>query len=333
MLFIDRPTEARERALVTWQDGFIALSLMMGVPASFLTPRQRWVLCNTIARVTPSGRHTQRDRARMQRLGDLTATEAERVDRLLRASRVAANFNVMRTLMRGPDVRVVGSGFELLSAAVAAGRGAVLWVSDFAGAGDVTKIALAQAGHRVNHLSRIEHGFSESWFGIRYLNPLRIRLELRYLNERVVFDRMHPSTAMLHLARHLRANGVVTIAAGAQEGRTIVEAGFLRGTLGLATGAPRLAVMVGAPIFPVFTMPRSGDPGIFDVSIGAPLALPPTVPEDEQVMAAAAEYLDRLEAHVRQRPECWVGWRRAEYFTDARGGGEGPGRAIAASAG
>ena len=294
--------------------------LAVAVPATLLSQQQRWTLCRAIERLTPNGAHRSRDRERMQQLGGLAAERAARVDRALYCFKLAAHFSVVRALIRGPDFRIACTGLEHVAAAVARGRGAVLWVSDFAGAGDVTKIALALAGHRVKHLSRVEHGFSDSAFGVRYLNPIRVRLEERYLAERVLFDRAHPATALLHLRRHLQANGVVSIAASAHEGRTLVEARFLRGRIRLATGALRLATLADAPLIPVFAIARPDEPGAFDLALEAPLTFPSGLSADQALQVAASEYLDHLEAHVTRRPECWVGWRRSEHFVGERNG-------------
>ena len=314
-VLVDRQVAATRRSLVTWHDAVTAFWLAVGLAAALLTQQQRWWICRGIGRVASRGRrHDARER--IARLGNLPAEQAASVDRFLEAFRFAATFNVVRALVRGPDFQIACRGLEHLEAARARGRGAILWVSDFAGAGEVTKIALSRAGHRVKHLSRVEHGFSASVVGIRWLNPIRLRLERRYLDERVVFDRSRPSASMLRLARHLRANGVVSIAAGAHEGRTLVRARFLRGIISLAVGAPRLAAMTDARLIPVFTVARPGVPGTFDVIVEPPLQLAAGANEHETLAAAMAEYLDRLEAQVIRRPEVWVGWTRRDQFAD-----------------
>jgi lauroyl/myristoyl acyltransferase len=306
-------TKARE--WLTWTDLTTAMWLVAGLPAAFLSRNQRWRICQAFARLAIRGRRARDARQRIELIGGLSPATADRVVHWLYTARLAANLDVVRSVLREPDVRITCSGLDALEAALSAGRGAVLWVSDFAGAGDVTKIALARARFRVTHLSRTEHGFSQSVFGIRFLNPIRLRFERAWLDGRVVFDRGNPASAMLELSRRLRANGIVSITASAHEGRTLVRADFFRGTIQLATGALRLAALVEAPLIPVFTIPRSGEPGAFDVIVEPPLQFPAGMPEKQAMLSAATEYLDRLELHVTRQPESWVGWRRNDHLT------------------
>ena len=58
----------------------------------------------------------------------------------------------------------------------------------------VSKMALHRAGYGLVHLSRSEHGYSSTIFGMRCLNPLRSRIESRYLAERVVIGEIAPES-------------------------------------------------------------------------------------------------------------------------------------------
>ena len=204
-----------------------------------------------------------------------------------------------------PDIALQGE--EHLVRAIERGNGAILWVAHFAFNSGITKIALHNRGHRVSHLSRPEHGFSKTRFGIACLNPVRCIPEDRHLAERIVYDRTAPSTAMRRMVRALQSGGVVSITAGAWEGNGLVDAPLLGGTLSLAVGAPRLALLTGAALLPVFSV-RNAEQRLTTV-IEAPIGLSrDSVPADA-CGDAAAEYLERHEPWIRQFPEQWRGWK------------------------
>jgi lauroyl/myristoyl acyltransferase len=193
--------------------------------------------------------------------------------------------------------------------ALARGNGAVLWVAHFAFNSNITKIALHRHGYRVSHLSRPEHGFSKTRFGIAMLNPVRCAPEDRYLAQRVVFDRHAPSTAMRKMVQALRNGEVVSITAGAWEGSDLAEGPLCGGRLSLAIGASRLAAVTGAALLPVFSVrdPASG----FRTAIEPPIALVSARPDIHGV--AAAEFLRRHEPWVRQFPDQWRGWKELRH--------------------
>ncbi len=240
-----------------------------------------------------------------------------RVIRELYAGRFAAHMDVVRGLLLAPDVRVTCRGLPQLDAALTQGRGVVLWISDFVSAGDVIKLALAKAGYPLVHLSRPEHGFTTSAFGIKFLNPLRIKYECAYLTERVVFDRMNPEAATSRLLDRLHAGGIISIMASMHEGRTLADLPFLEGRIKFAVGALRLARKSGAAVIPVFVLRDRKSKDSFDVIFATPLIIPSGPPEAEAVLAGACAYRDQLEIVVRNSPESWVGWRRADQLSFA----------------
>jgi lauroyl/myristoyl acyltransferase len=311
---VRRAVKKPERPLITAKDVAILLWLCVGAAAAPLPRAWRWRLCRFAAHFASRTRRGRDARACALRIGKIPADDVERVIQQLYAGRLAAHLDVVRALLLGPDVRAQCRGLAEIDAALAQGHGVVLWISDFVSAGDVSKIALANAGYRVTHLSRKEHGFSTSAFGIRFLNPLRIRFESAYLEERVVFDRTDPAPAMSRLLARLRANGIVSIVASMHEGGTLVDLPFLAGRLKIALGALRLARVSGAAVIPVFLLRENAE--AFEAVFAAPLTFSRGSRETE-VLAPASEYRDLLEAYVRARPECWVGWRRAGQLAES----------------
>jgi lauroyl/myristoyl acyltransferase len=175
-------------------------------------------------------------------------------------------------------------GREHLDAALAAGRGAILWVAPTVGQWLATKRTMAEAGYAVHHLSHPSHGFStRSKLGRRWLNRIRTGVEDRYLAERVLLGADGGAQAALRrLDALLRGNAVVSITVGAAGTRPI-RVPLLRGWLSVASGAPHLAARTGAALLPVFTW-REGR-ARFNTRIEAPL---PVVPAREAGRSDAA---------------------------------------------
>jgi lauroyl/myristoyl acyltransferase len=201
-------------------------------------------------------------------------------------------------------------GEEHLKAALARGKGAILWVAHFCFNTQVTKMALKAADYHVAHLSRPEHGFSKSRFGIRYLNPLRWNAEVKYLDKRIVIDRADPGGSLREAECVLEDNRIVSITAGAWEGHRVARGPLLKSRFSLATGAPDLAQRVGAVLLPVITTRMTGS-NRFRVKIGAPLT---THVQDklEAIRALTAGFLAELESAVLESPDQWRGWAYLE---------------------
>jgi len=104
--------------------------------------------------------------------------------------------------------------------------------------------------------------------------------------------------------------------ASIHEGGTLADVPFLNGRLRLSLGALRLALVSGAPVMPVFVSRDRAGSSAFEVVIGAPLKIS-AGPREQRLLGAACEYATELEAFVRDRPESWVGWRRAGQLLPA----------------
>lgn len=292
-------------------DVAIAASLLGLLGPSWLLPEACWApLCRLLPRIpgladgAALGKTSQNIRLALA-LQD--HRQADRIARDLQAAVYELRMQNLRAWRPGGwRPRIALEGEDRLQQALSLGRGAVLWVGHFAFNSGITKIALHRRGHRVSHLSRPEHGFSKTAFGIAALNPVRCLPEDRHLAQRIVFDRKAPSTAMRKMVQTLRRGEIVSVTAGNWEGTELAEGELCGGRVSLAAGAPRLAAYTGAPLLPVFSVrdPRLG----FRVVIDEPIALQ-DLPPAEQAVAAAAEYLRRHEPWVRQYPDQWRGWK------------------------
>ena len=139
------------------------------------------------------------------------------------------HLQVIREYLWGWSAPIDLVGAEQVAAALSVGRGAVIWVAHFSLSGLATKKAFDAAKFPVTHISRPEHGFSKSQFGIRFLNPIRVRAELRYLRGRIIIDHARPSSSVRAAKRLLEGNEIVSITAGAWEGDQASNRGQPRG--------------------------------------------------------------------------------------------------------
>ena len=308
-MLVRRPVVPARRPWVGWKDPAITLWLACGLALAPMRRSWRLRVARLAARAATRTRRARQARARITRMLACPEPEAGRIVLELQAGRLAGTLDVVRALTFGSDLVVSCRGLAHIAAARAQGRGAILWISDFVSAGDASKVALAREGLRVAHLSRPEHGFTTSRFGMRWLNPLRIAFERAHLSERIVFERQDPGPAMARIEHILRANGVVSIMASMHEGGTLAQVPFLNGALRLSLGAVRLGLVAGAPVLPVFVLPSGS--AAFEMVVAAPLETADG-PREQRLLRPVCQYAGALERHVRDHPQSWGGWRRAD---------------------
>lgn len=203
--------------------------------------------------------------------------------------------------------RVRLAGLRHVRAALADGRGVILWIHHCSESNVAVKQALWQAGLPLAHLSRPGHPASSQPLGVRWINPLLRRPEVRFLAERVVIDDHATVAPLRRLRALLAANRAVSITVTATASR-LEALPLFGGRLFLPTGPVQLAAASGAPLLPVFTY-RLGN--VTRVEVGSPL--PVTGSSPEAVGAALEAACAWLEPRAVAHPEAWVGWRTREF--------------------
>ena len=287
-------------------DAFTSLSLVALLPIAWLCPPAAWPRISralgAMRRVSPDAPDAIRTR------GSTGSVCAQAAVRELDANRRELRLQVLRELAPwGWHPAIDLRGREHLERALAQQRGAVLWVSHFVFAGLVAKIALRRVGVSLAHLSRPEHGFSKTRFGIAVLNPIRCRAEDRYLGERVSIGAGGASAAMRELRAVLARNGVVSVTVGDWEGFRFADVPFADGRIRIGTGAAKLAWLTGAALLPVHVV-RRGLGDAFEVVIGAPLLPREAAGREQAIEAAVAAYARGLQPVVMRHPGQWRGW-------------------------
>jgi len=311
-----RKRAAAGRPWVALEDAKLAAALPLLWVFALTIPERRWrALCHRLEsiRACINASDLERVGSTAERIiGRAHASFEGRAFALEAAAGATEhNLQVLRSRSRGgwnPVLQLEGSAH--LDSALAAGRGAVLWVAHFCFHALATKKALCDAGYRIWHLSRPEHGFSSSTVGIALFNGIRTAAEGEQLAGRIVFERDRPGAAALSATRVLAQNGILSITAGDWEGQRIASVEVCGGKLPLAVGAPRLARLSGAALLPVFTV-RGADQSI-RVVIEPALPVASRGDADAALQDAAQAFGRVLEGYIRRYPSEWRDWARLE---------------------
>ena len=316
-----RPTEIRSlrrsrpsanRDAVSPGDILTLLRLCWSAPCAWFLPQRLWpIVCRFAARfvelISP-GKHAPTIARIAAAYGISEAPHAKHMAMSLAAARYELAFQVLRGFRPGgwnPEIKV--EGLEMLVRALRNGRGAILWTVHFVFAPNVVKMAMHKSGHPMTHLSRPEHGFSKTRFGIRLLNPIRVKFENRYLEQRLVLDKERPGNTLLGARDVLSRNGIVSTTAGAWEGSRIVESNFLGGRIQLAGGPIWLAKQSGAALIPAIGV-KIETPDRFLVRLLEPIDLQSAKDETEMNIRATADFLTAQASMILKYPDQWRGW-------------------------
>jgi lauroyl/myristoyl acyltransferase len=282
--------------------------------ASYLLPQRWWtgisrVLASIELRLNPVRTHAKIVKLVESNDGRMDVIQAREV--LLRHAggvyreqmEVVANIFGQRWR---PDIQIIG--LHHISTALQRGKGVILWEGHFTHSALVTKMALAQQGVDLHHVSSRLHGFSMTPFGVRYLNPLRVRSETRYLAERVEIDHENPSpSASLRLISLLRKNKVLSIRA-VRASSDMAEVAFFHQKIQLSKGPVTLSMLTGASLLSLVTICTGED--CFEVHIADGL-LPETGRQQDDVeIATIRRFAERNESFARRFPHLWRGWHQ-----------------------
>jgi lauroyl/myristoyl acyltransferase len=318
-----RKRTASGRPWVALEDAKLALALPLLWAFALTVPERRWrTLCYRLESIRASVNTKDLEcvaRVAERVVGGSHASFEGRAFALeVAAGATEHNLQVLKSRSRGgwnPVLHLEGAAH--LDSALAAGSGAVLWVANFCFNALATKKALHDAGYRLWHLSRPEHGFSKSTAGIALYNGIRTGAERQQLEGRIVFERDRPGAAAVAAMRVLAQNGILSITAGDWEGQRIAGIDVCGGKLHLAVGAPRFARLAGAALLPVFTV-RGADLQTIRVVIEPALAVPIDGTTDDALQAAAQAFGRLLERYVRRYPAEWGDWKKLELPASAQ---------------
>lgn len=219
-----------------------------------------------------------------------------------------------------PDISL--DGIDDVAAALAEGKGVILWFDDFADNDVIAKKGFYEAGYRIHYLSSVLHGGSITAFGRRYLNPIQTAVESRYLQERLLLNNTdfgigNEIACTRRMVDILRENGIVGIVNTLTSGSRLMEVPFgASARLLMPTGPVNLALQRGAALFPVATI-ETEPLASYSVIIGPRLVLHPSKGKDAALADAAMQYAERLLPLVKAHPVQWMGWQRNSFSPGA----------------
>jgi lauroyl/myristoyl acyltransferase len=255
--------------------------------------------------------HPRRTRSAMAQIASLLSPAAAGSDPLSitianAANRYEAQFQYLRSWRPGgwnPQIDLLGTSH--VSDALDRGNGVVLWGGTFSFNSLVAKMAMHQLGLAVSGFSVPSHGFSNTHFGVRYLNRVCRDIEDRYLGERLMVEGREFAGALQHLRGCLKANKVIYFAVGGR-GRQTAAAKILDGQIIVATGPLFMAHQAGAAVLPVHTFRKA--PGHFKVIFGPPIDFQQDSNGKVDYGRAVQAYADALVPFVQRDPGQWWGW-------------------------
>ena len=310
---IKREPPPASRPLIKLSDiPLVGWLLLATVAGAVLPARASFSVGRAAAAVSALMPHHRRTMARMKRALNLDQASAKAMMRRQINRKFDNSISFFRDVFHSDGRTVTMCGLEHLWRAHKHGKGVVIWMADMASASDAAQLGFCQAGFPLAHMTRPEHGFSMSRFGMTFLNPLKRAHERRFLSRHIMYDRANPGEALDAMAQTLRSGGLLSVLATTYEGRTLAEADFLGGRCQVAAGPPRLALDAGCPVLPLFVIADEAHPGHYRCELQAPLAMRN---RDKKLAAraAAADFLHRLEQVVRDHPAAWRGWHDLHF--------------------
>ena len=298
--------------IISFRDIVLTVRILLSLPIAWIVPPRYWAIIGRVIAHAALVLPLERWRLSVKRIDSILASSGNNatnrqvlVDSLV--ERQNKLFHILRAHHPGgwhPVIRVEGE--DNFRSALAQGRGVILWVTPFIQSTLVTKKGLSDAGFAVHHLSRPNHPFSDTQFGMSVLNPILTSVENVYLAQRVVIapGEGGGATALATLSQVIADNGIVSITVG-DEARRTKDIPFLGGRVRIATGPIHLARTTGAALLPVFTC--QDDNGVFQVTVDRELSMSKQNTDTGVYRELAEEYFQRLRPYVLKFPSQWDG--------------------------
>ncbi len=300
--------------------------------AALAMPPARWP---GICRLTSLPRAARRERRELSPFSEMADAvlglrDPAAVSELYRATHRRLHerhMTYLRERFSHAGVETEVTGLDHLRRSLERGSGAILWVTPTLGDTIVTKRALASAGVLAWQLSVRSHGFSQSRFAVRCLNPGQIAVEDSYLAGRIWFEGKDAVSATREVMRRLKQNLPVLFANSLFSGRAFlgvpVGGAYI---LPLPTTPISIAAKAGVSLHVVTTI-ETAPFARYVTAISEALSVddgPAKLPNDARVASLALRARDIIAGQLRAYPDQLRLWDRlidrARFETESRDG-------------
>jgi lauroyl/myristoyl acyltransferase len=296
---------SNDQPIVTWSDIGISLILPFLLLISWSQPPRIWQFVSTrisrgLSAILP--RRTEREISFLRCLfeGSGRSDRLDEIQLRLQSDKILQLFEYLREMRPGgwsPNISLTGT--EHIDQALRKGVGVVLWVVLARSSGLIAKRSLKEAGYSIGHLSRSTHGMSRSYYGRMVLNKIIVNSETKHLSRRLLVDEPENMRSMRLTKELLKSGGILSVSmSGFGKQRVTVKVLGIR--VGLATGAPNLALRTGAVLLPVVTRP--GEAGVFEVKVEPPIEPPAASNRSDAICHMAAQFARILERELQINP-------------------------------
>ncbi|TPN78444.1 hypothetical protein FJ987_21685 [Mesorhizobium sp. CU2] len=258
-------------------------------------------------------------------LGDAVDTRGLFTEQLaaIHRRRLTLAAHLVHSRRWSPSIRL--EGLEALEEALRRGRGAIVWCDQFTAQTIMGKQALRQAGIDAHQVSAEFHGFSQSKFGHKMINPPLIKVENSFLKSRIVFERSDAYQVTIRIQKVLKDNGVVLMTNTVYAGSTFAEAAMgERGWTHLASAPANFAARAGAALFHMATLEtvpfREYRAVLLELGAGPKAPEPASGDKTAKNLALQAAYIlskrDRMLETLRLFPAQMMVWSGAARLTE-----------------
>lgn len=207
-----------------------------------------------------------------------------------------------------PQPEVIG--LPHLQAALAAGKGAVLWESRYFGRRNIAKQALHRLGFGIHQVHDEGHraGFGgdprSGWLHDQVVLAYFAAREREFVASVIALPRSQSLAFTRVLLATLQRNEIVCITADVAHGQRLLTIPLLGEPKSFPTGMVSLARTCGAALLPLFCV--RADDGRVQVIIEPAIPVPQDSRED--IAAPLRQYAALLESYIRRYPDQYRNW-------------------------
>jgi len=306
----------RHKAFTEKDVSLLLLHGVLGLGAMVSSP-ERWPALCQFTSAPRAMKYRRRDFAGFaDRVADvLGETDPARVTALFRAVHRRLHERHMTYVRERHSPKTMTTevvGLRHLQKSLEKGKGAILWGTPSLSDAIVAKRSLFEAGVPAYQLSVNSHGFSETRFAERFLNPRQIAVENQYLGGRIRFEGEDVVRVTREIMRKLKQNHPIIFANTLHSGRAFTKVpASSRYSLLFPTTPLSIAVKSGVPLH-IMTTVETVPFRHYVTGISEPLTADAVAGEgdDARIASMALRARDIIVRDLRNHPDQFRLWDR-----------------------